>query len=84
MKPVKIYTTLFCPYCTAAKSLLTKKGVPFEEIDATGNPDLRQEIMERSGQHTVPQIFIDEQSVGGFSELNELEMCGELDERLAD
>ena len=84
MKPVKVYITLFCPYCTAAKSLLTKKGVSFEEIDATGNPDLRQEIMERSGQHTVPQIFIDEQSVGGFSELNELEMCGELDELLAD
>jgi glutaredoxin 3 len=84
MKPVTVYTTLFCPYCTAAKSLLTKKGVPFEEIDATGNPDLRQDIMERSGQHTVPQIFIGEQSVGGFSELNELEMCGELDELLAD
>ena len=84
MKTVIVYTTLFCPYCTAAKSLLTKKGVPFEEIDATGNPDLRQEIMERSGQHTVPQIFIGEQSVGGFSELNELEMCGELDELLAD
>ncbi|MCE2486614.1 MAG: glutaredoxin 3 [Desulfurellaceae bacterium] len=84
MKPVIVYTTLFCPYCTAAKSLLTKKGVPFEEIDATGNSDLRQEIMERSGQHTVPQIFIGEQSVGGFSELNELDMCGELDELLAD
>ncbi len=84
MKTVTVYTTLFCPYCTAAKSLLTKKGVPFEEIDATGNPDLRQDIMERSGQHTVPQIFIGEQSVGGFSELNELEMCGELDELLAD
>ena len=84
MKTVTVYTTLFCPYCTAAKSLLTKKGVPFEEIDATGNSDLRQEIMERSGQHTVPQIFIGEQSVGGFSELNELEMCGELDELLAD
>ena len=84
MKSVIVYTTLFCPYCTAAKSLLTKKGVPFEEIDATGNSDLRQEIMERSGQHTVPQIFIGEQSVGGFSELNELDMCGELDELLAD
>ena len=84
MKTVTVYTTLFCPYCTAAKSLLTKKGVPFEEIDATGNSDLRQDIMERSGQHTVPQIFIGEQSVGGFSELNELEMCGELDELLAD
>ncbi len=84
MKPVTIYTTLFCPYCTAAKSLLTKKGVPFEEIDATGKPALRQELRERSGQPTVPQIFIADQSLGGFSELNELERCGELDELLAD
>jgi glutaredoxin 3 len=84
MKPVKMYTTMFCPYCTAAKTLLTKKGVPFEEIDATGNQELRQEIMERSGQYTVPQIFINDESIGGFSELNELEMCGELDELLAD
>ncbi len=84
MKPVTIYTTLFCPYCTAAKSLLTKKNVPFEEIDATGNPALRQELSERSGQHTVPQIFIADQSVGGFSELNELERSCKLDELLTD
>lgn len=84
MKPVKMYTTLFCPYCTAAKTLLTKKGVAFEEIDATGNSELRQEIMERSGQNTVPQIFINDKSIGGFSELNEMEMCGELDEMLAE
>ncbi len=84
MKPVKVYTTMFCPYCTAAKTLLTRKGVPFEEIDASGNPELRQQIMERSGQHTVPQIFINDESIGGFSELNELEMCGELDELLAE
>ncbi len=84
MKPVKVYTTMFCPYCTAAKTLLTRKGVPFEEIDASGNPELRQQIMERSGQHTVPQIFINDESIGGFSELNELEMCGELDEMLAE
>ncbi len=84
MKPVKMYVTMFCPYCVAAKTLLSKKGVAFEEIDATGNPGLRQEIMERSGQHTVPQIFISDEPIGGFSELNELEMCGELDELLAD
>jgi glutaredoxin 3 len=84
MKPVKMYVTMFCPYCAAAKILLSKKGVAFEEIDATGNPGLRQEIMERSGQHTVPQIFINDEPIGGFSELNELEMCGELDELLAD
>lgn len=84
MKPVVMYTTMFCPYCTAAKSLLTKKGIPFEEIDATGNPSLREEIRQRSGQHTVPQIFIGNESIGGFSELSELEVCGELDEMLAD
>ncbi len=84
MKPVQVYTTMFCPYCTAAKTLLTRKGVPFEEIDASGNPELRQQIMERSGQHTVPQIFINDESIGGFSELDELEMCGELDELLAE
>ena len=84
MKPVKMYVTMFCPYCTAAKTLLTKKGIPFEEIDATGNSELRAQIMERSGQRTVPQIFINEESIGGFSELNELEMCGELDEMVAE
>lgn len=84
MKPVVMYTTMFCPYCTAAKSLLTKKGIPFEEIDATGNPSLREEIRQRSGQHTVPQIFIGNESIGGFSELSELEVCGELEEMLAD
>lgn len=84
MKPVVMYTTMFCPYCTAAKSLLTKKGIPFEEIDATGNPSLREEIQQRSGQHTVPQIFIGDESVGGFSELSEIEACGELDEMLAE
>ena len=84
MKPVVMYTTMFCPYCTAAKSLLTKKGIPFEEIDATGNPSLREEIKQRSGQHTVPQIFIDGESIGGFAELSDLEVCGELDEMLAD
>ena len=84
MKPIVMYTTMFCPYCTAAKSLLTKKGIPFEEIDATGNPALREEIKQRSGQHTVPQIFIGDESIGGFSELSELEVCGELDEMLAE
>ena len=58
MPHVTIYTRRFCGYCTAAKALLAKKGVAFEEIDATGAPEKRQEMIERSGRFTFPQIFI--------------------------
>lgn len=64
--------------------MLTKKGVPFEEIDVSDDPAMRQEIAQRSGQHTVPQIFIGEESIGGFMELQTLEVSGELDDMLAD
>jgi len=63
--------------------LLTKKGVPFEDVDVSDDPALRQEIARRSGQRTVPQIFIGEESIGGFMELQTLEVSGELDEMLA-
>ena len=64
--------------------MLTQKGVPFEDIDVADDPTLRQEIAQRSGQRTVPQIFIGEESIGGFMELRALEVSGELDEMLAD
>lgn len=64
--------------------MLTKKGVPFEDIDVSDDPAMRQEIAQRSGQHTVPQIFIGEESIGGFMELQTLEVSGELDDMLAD
>ncbi len=63
--------------------MLTKKGVPFEDVDVSDDPALRQEIARRSGQRTVPQIFIGEDSIGGFMELQTLEVSGELDEMLA-
>jgi len=64
--------------------LLTKKGIPFEDIDVSDDPALREEIAQRSGQRTVPQIFIGDESIGGFMELQTLEVSGELDDLLAE
>jgi glutaredoxin 3 len=82
MLDVKIYTTMVCPYCVQAKRLLTHKGIPYKEIDVTTNSALRLEMIQASGRRTVPQIFIGEQSIGGFDELYELEQSGELDNML--
>ena len=79
---VTIYTTPYCPYCHAAKALLKKKGVTFEEIDVQ-DPGLRQQMMLRaSGRHTVPQIFIGETHVGGSDDIHELDRRGQLDPML--
>ncbi len=80
---VKIYTREYCGYCTAAISLLRTKGVAFEEIDATGDHETREWLAEVTRQDTVPQIFIDGKSIGGFSDLRALEQRGELDVLLA-
>lgn len=83
MKRVEIYTTRTCPYCIAAKALLTKKGVSFEETDVGADPSLRSAMMARAnGRRTVPQIFIGDRHVGGFDELYALEKAGTLDELL--
>ncbi|MGF7158497.1 glutaredoxin 3 [Rhodoligotrophos appendicifer] len=80
MPKVTIYTTSFCPYCHAAKDLLGRKGVPFEEIDVSGQPELRQSMTQRAnGQRTVPQIFIGETHVGGFDDMNAMDRAGKLD-----
>ena len=80
MATVEIYTTDFCPFCVRAKNLLTNKGVAFEEIPVDGDPARRQEMMERSGGgRTVPQIFIDNKSIGGSDDLAALDRTGELD-----
>lgn len=79
MPTVTIYTTPYCPYCHAAKALLKKKGVAFEEIDVQ-DAGLRQQMMLRSnGRRTVPQIFIGDRHVGGFDDLYALDRKGELD-----
>jgi len=67
-----------------SNSLLKAKGIPFQEIDVTRDPALRQEVVQRSGRRTVPQIFIGDESIGGFTELRALEQSGELDEKLTD
>ena len=84
MPPVTIYTTRLCPYCTAAKSLLRKKSVAFDEIDVTGNPGGRKLMTERAaGRTTVPQIFIGDRHVGGCDDLYDLDQAGQLDQLLA-
>jgi glutaredoxin 3 len=76
---VTIYTTPYCPYCHAAKALLKKKGVAFDEIDVQDH-GLRQQMMLRAnGRRTVPQIFIGESHVGGSDDIHDLDRRGELD-----
>ena len=82
MAQVIIYTTNWCPYCHAAKAFLRAKAVDCEEIDVTDNPDKRFDMEQRSRRHTVPQIFIDGKSVGGYDEIRMLDATGELDRLL--
>jgi glutaredoxin 3 len=83
MAKVEIYTTPTCPYCVAAKALLNRKGVPFEETDVARDPDLRVAMTQRAGgRRTVPQIFIDGQHVGGCDDIHALERDGKLDRLL--
>lgn len=80
--PVKIYTRKWCGYCTAAERLLTKKGIPYENLDVSNDPETRKWLITATGQTTVPQIFIDGKSVGGFSDIDALDRRGELDKLL--
>ncbi len=83
MKAVTLYGNTMCPYCGAARMLLTKKGVPFANVDVGSDPALRSEMEERSGNSTVPQIFVADTPIGGFDELYALDKSGELDKILA-
>lgn len=79
MNTVTIYTTPTCPYCIAAKALLHKKGVLFNEIGIEGDRAAAFSLAGRTGRATVPQIFIGAKHVGGFDDLNALEQSGRLD-----
>lgn len=83
MPPVVIYTKPSCPYCVRAQALLQRKGVAYQEIVASTDPDVREEMIRRSGRMTYPQIFIGETHVGGCDDLHDLERRGELDRLLA-
>lgn len=76
---ITLYTTQFCPFCIRAKQLLRKKSVDFCEIPVDGDPKRRQEMMNKSGRRTVPQIWIDDYHVGGCDDLYALERSGKLD-----
>lgn len=83
MVSVTIYTRDFCGFCARAKSLLDSKGVDFTEYNATTNPDYRQEMIDKSGRNTFPQIFIGENHVGGCDDLHALDRDGKLHALLA-
>ncbi|MBI3057959.1 MAG: glutaredoxin 3 [Deltaproteobacteria bacterium] len=82
MPKVVIYTTTSCPYCTRAKAFLRSKNVDFEEIDVSRDERLQEEIIRLSGRRTVPQIFINGKSVGGFDDIKQMDATGDLDRLL--
>lgn len=79
---VVMYSTAMCPYCVAARMLLTKKKIAFEDISVSNEAGLRSKMEQLSGRRTVPQIFIDDRPVGGFDDIYELDQKGELDRML--
>jgi glutaredoxin 3 len=83
MPQVEIYSTMFCPYCSRAKSLLERKGVTYINIDIIEDTSKRDEMVERAhGRTSVPQIFIGGEHIGGCDELYALDRAGKLDGKL--
>ncbi len=83
MSRIRIYTTRWCGYCVRAKTLLDSKGIEYEEVHLDDDPAFRQTVYDLAGGWTVPQILIDEQPIGGYTELWRLDRDGRLDEMLA-
>ena len=84
MAKIEVYSSIFCPYCARAKSLLERKGVDFETIDVMEQPARRDEMVKRAGGRTsVPQIFINGEHIGGSDDLHALDRAGQLDAKLA-
>jgi glutaredoxin 3 len=82
MATVIMYSTAYCPYCTRARHLLEKKGVNYTEIRIDDEPARREEMIAKSGRHTVPQLFINGLHIGGCDDMYALEAQGQLDELL--
>jgi glutaredoxin 3 len=83
MAKVVIYTTPICPYCVQAKRLLSRKGVAFEEVDVSGDGELRRRMVQKAGgRMTVPQIFVDDSHIGDCDEIYALDRAGKLDSLL--
>jgi len=79
---VTLYGTEHCSYCLAARMLLTKKGIDFDEVSVSRDATMRRRMEDMSGRRTVPQIFIGERAIGGFEELDALDRDGTLDRLL--
>ena len=82
MAKVEIYSSMHCPYCVMAKQLLDRKGVAYIEIRVDLDPTKRQEMMKKSRQRTVPQIFINDESIGGYTDLVAINNTQRLDSLL--
>jgi glutaredoxin 3 len=83
MARVLVYTTEWCGYCVRAKSLLEERGIEYEEVHMDGDPEFRQKLLDMTGHWTVPQIFVDGRSIGGYMELWALDRSGGLEELAA-
>ena len=83
MSDIRMYCTAFCPYCDMAENLLVSKGVRINKISIDSTPDGFRELLDVTGQHTVPQIYIGDTHVGGFDDLSALDSRGGLDPLLA-
>ncbi|MFW5431638.1 MAG: glutaredoxin 3 [Methylophilaceae bacterium] len=80
MANIVMYTTAYCPFCSNAERLLVNKGVTdINKIRIDEEPELRMEMMEKTGRRTVPQIYIGDQHIGGFDDLRALDLAGELE-----
>ena len=83
MPRIRMYSTTWCGYCIRAKALLERRGLAYEEIIMDDDPAFRQKLLEMTGRWTVPQIYIDEVPIGGYTELWCLDRDGRLDELAA-
>jgi glutaredoxin 3 len=79
---VQVYTTTYCSFCYAAKALLDRKGIKYEEIDVTKDPVMKRKVMDEIGWRTVPIILIDGKLIGGFQDLRAMDIEKKLDEML--
>ena len=82
MSHVVLYGTRFCPFCTAARRLLTAKEIDYQDISVDNNAELRGKLITKSGRNTVPQIWFGNQHIGGFDELRDLERQATFDASL--
>ena len=80
MEEIKMYSTEPCPFCSQAKALLQRRGLEFEEINLSKDPEGRAELAARTGMMTFPQVFVGDELIGGFTELQEADASGRLAE----